>query len=362
MIRYRTISDLIKIFLLPEIEKRINDGTINESDLPLEIIQFRTIQKKQSDGNVLPIVELNQEVNIVAELKAKRAISAGEPLTIDDIYPDESFIEPPIYDGEPAAYFLCQSIFFDYFIFHDFRPNLPDITEEELKEIKISYPILNLINAKILYEEINPIEKIKNLSDNNWPPAPGYYPKVLFSIHRNPTIINSPSFLGIVSNAYGTTYWDERFVFWDETNFFPNRLSYLKRAKEAHFNKDYIASIYVLVPQFEGIIKDYLMECGITPNGGFKKCVEDLEKLILSRKILMFPSEVLEIIFDYLSNGSFWKKTDTISNPLTTINRHGIAHGIYTGFESEEISLKYLILLDLLSFILLHDKMLQNTI
>ena len=76
----------------------------------------------------------------------------------------------------------------------------------------------------------------------------------------------------------------------------------------------------------------------------------------------MFPSEVLEIIFDYLSNGSFWKKTDTISNPLTTINRHGIAHGIYTGFESEEISLKYLILLDLLSFILLHDKMLQNTI
>jgi len=362
MIRYRTISDLIKIFLLPEIEKRINDGTINEGDLPFEIIQFRAIQKKQSDGNILPIVELNKEVNIVTELKAKRDITAGEPLTIDDIYPDESFIVPPIYDGEPAAYFLCQSIFFDYFIFHDCRPNLPDITEKELEEIKIPYPILDLINAKILYEEINPIEKIKILSDSNWPPATGYYPNVLLNIHRNAAIINSPSFLGIVSNAYGTTYWDEKFVFWEETNFFPNRLPYLKRAKDAHFNKDYIASIYVLVPQFEGIIKDYLIECGITPNGGFKKYVEYLEKLILSRKIVMFPSEVIEIIFEYLANGSFWKNTDTISDPLTTINRHGIAHGIYTKFESEEISLKYLVLLDLLSFILLHDKILLNTI
>jgi|LGVF01.1.fsa_nt_gb hypothetical protein len=359
---YRTISHLIKIFLLPEIEKRIKNGTIKENDLPLEIIQFRAIQKKQSDGNVLPIVELNQEVNIIVEFKCKRAISAGELLTIDDIYSEESFIRPPIYNGEPAAYFLCQSIFFDYFLLHDCRPNFPDITEEELKEIKIPYPILEILNNKKLYEEINPVEKIKLLSDNNWPPAPGYYPTVLLTIHQNPTILNSPSILGIISNNYGISYWDKRFAFWDETDFYPDRLPYLKRAKEAHFDNDYIASIYVLVPQFEGIITDYLIECGITPNERFKKCVEDLEKLILSRKVLMFPKEVLEIIFDYLANGSFWKRSKTISNPSTTINRHGIAHGVYTGFESEELSLKYLILLDLLSFILLHDKMLRQSI
>jgi hypothetical protein len=42
---------------------------------------------------------------------------------------------------------------------------------------------VDLFNAKRLYEEIIPNEKIKNLSDNNWPPAPGYYPHVLFEIH-----------------------------------------------------------------------------------------------------------------------------------------------------------------------------------
>ena len=362
MIRYRTISDLIKIFLLPEIEKRINDGKINENDLPLEIIQFRAIQNKQSDGNILPIVELNQEVNIVTELKAKRAIAAGEPLTIEDIYPDESFIVPPIYDGEPAAYFLCQSIFFDYFFTYDCRPNLPDITEEELKRTKIHYPILGLLNAKKLYEEINPIEKIKILSDNNWPPAPGYYPQVIFELHKNPTAINSHGFLKIVSDVYGNDYWDRRFAFWEETNFFSNRLPYLKKAKAAHFDEDYIASIYVLVPQFEGIIRDYLIECEITPKSGYNNYVNNLKELILSRKVLMFPQEALEIIFDYLTNGTFWKNSDSIIDPSKTINRHGIAHGVYTGFESEEISLKYLILLDLLSFVLLHDKMLRQAL
>lgn len=82
----------------------------------------------------------------------------------------------------------------------------------------------------------------------------------------------------------------------------------------------------------------------------------------MSRKILMFPRKVFETIFDYLATGSFWKRTDTVSDPATTINRHGIAHGVFTGFECEEISLKYLILLDSLSFVLLHDKMLTKSI
>lgn len=362
MVNYRTISGLIKIFVLPEIKKRIENGTINEKDLPLEIIQFRAIQQKQLKGKYLPIVELNQEVSILAEVKAKRKILEGEFVTIDDIYPDECFIEPPMYEGVPAAYFLFQSKFFDYFLFFDCRPNFPNITEDELKESKIQYPIVDMMNTKILYENIKLVEKINTLSENNWPPAPGYYPQVLYKMHQNPDVINNPSFLEIVSTAYGPSYWDSRFSFWDETNFFPKRLLYLKRAKEAYFDEDYIASIYILVPQFEGIIRDYLIECEITPRKGFKECVKDLKRIILSRKILMFPKKVLEIIFDYLENGSFWTKSEKISDPSTTINRHGIAHGLYTGFENKEISLKYLILLDLLSFVILHDKMLRHAI
>lgn len=361
MIKFRTISQLLKIFVLPEVEKRIKDGTTKESDLPLELFQFRAVQKKQPDGKALPIVELNQEVNLLTEIKAKRQISAGEPLTLNDIYPDECFILPPVYDGQPAAYFLCQSAFFDYLLLFDCRPNVPSITEE-LKKLKTPYPILDLINNKDLYDTIKPIEKIELLSNNNWPPAPGYYPQVLYDLHKDPTLINSPNFLEVVSKAYGTSYWAERFAFWDKTNFFPKRHPYLKRALDAHFSKDYIASIYILVPQFEGIIKDYLTECNQKTNGGFKEYIKSLKELIFSRKILMFPRGAFEIAFEYLETGSFWEKSYKIKSPSTTINRHGIAHGVFTGFEHEEISLKYLILLDLLSYILLHDKMLRQSI
>jgi len=48
MLKYRTVSHLLKIFILPEIEKRIEKGTIKDCDLPVELYQFRAIQKKKS--------------------------------------------------------------------------------------------------------------------------------------------------------------------------------------------------------------------------------------------------------------------------------------------------------------------------
>lgn len=362
MIQFRTISQLLKMFILPEVEKRVREGIIKEDDLPLELSQFRAIQKKLPDGKLENIVELNQEVRIVAKVDYKRQISPGEIVTLDDINPEKCFVRPPVYDGKSAAYFLGLSQFVDYLLFMDLRPNAPDFTEGQLEESELPFPIVDFINANHIREVIRPIEKIKVLSDNNWPPAPGYYPNVLLEMHKNPDVINNPEFTKIVSSAYGTKYWDERFAFWKETNFFPNRFPYLERALKAHLEKDYIASIYILVPQFEGIIRDYLIGCGETPKYHFNDKVKDLQKLIMSRKVLMFPRKVIETAFEYLETGSFWMPTETISEPKNIINRHGIAHGIFTGFECEEMSLKYLILLDSLSFILLHDKMLTKSL
>jgi len=362
MIKFRTISHILKIYVLPEVKKRIENGKIKRTDLPLEIHHFRLIQRKLPSGNILPIVEINEEVKLRIKVKVKRSVSAGEPLTLKDIYPEKCCICPPVYNEKPMAYFLCQSLFCDYFLFFDFEPNLTNITKEELKDIEIPYPILVFINNKNFKKTVRPLDKIKILSDKNWPPAPGYYPQVLLELHNDQTIIDSPNFLEIVSSAYGTSYWDKRITFWQETNFFPNRIQYLKRVLDAHYNKDYIASIYVLVPQFEGIIRDYLLECGRTPAERYQEIIQDFKKLILSRNILMFPQKLFEAIFNYLENGSFWKRTDTVSDPATTINRHGIAHGIFTGFECKEISLKYLILLDSLFLVLLHDKMMTNKI
>ncbi|HUV52075.1 MAG TPA: hypothetical protein VMW64_03265 [Dehalococcoidia bacterium] len=364
MMQFRLISQLIHSFVLPEVEDRIKSGKIKKKDLPIVLEQFRVIQRKLSNGSVANIVELNKEVNLIAQIKLKEGVakSPGEPVTRNEIELDQCFIAPPVYDGKPAAYFLCQCLFVDYLILLDLRPNAPDFTEQEIQEVKNRYPIedfLNLQNYKMLVE---PISKLGVLSDNNWPPAPGYYPQVLLELHKNPTAITSPSFLNTVSSAYGHTHWDEHFAFWEETKFFPDRLPYLKRAVAAHLNKDYIASIYIIVPQFEGIMGSYLAECGHKPKGDFTNYVRDLRKLILSRKILLFPREIFETIFGYLENGSFWKSTRTISTPHSTINRHGIVHGLSSGFECEEISLKYLILLDSLAFVLLQDRMLRGSI
>jgi len=362
MIKFRTISQLIKVSILPEIEKRIQEGTISATDLPIELNQFRIIQRKLSDGNILPIIELNQEVSVVAKVEFKRSVSPGKSLTLDDIYPEKSFIEPPIYNGEPAAYFLCKSLIFDYMLIFDCRPNLPGFLQEELEKAKIRYPILVFVNAKKYLDFVRPFEKLKNLSVSNWPPAPGYYPQVLLQVHRNPTIVQDEAFIEIVSDSYNRDYWNTRIDFWKETDFFPKRLHYIRRALDAHFQQDYICSIYVIVPQFEGIIKDYLTKCGITPPNGFVDCVKELKKLILSRKVLLFPREIFETIFEYLEAGSFWKNTRTISDPTAMVNRHGIVHGLFTGFECKEISLKYLILFDALSFVLLHDKILTHSL
>ena len=362
MLKFRTIGQLLNLYVLPEIETRINEGIIEEKELPFDVFQFRAILKKISKDRVQPIVEINEEVNVIAEVKAKRKIDAGEIVTLNDIYPDQCYIHPPEYDGIPAAYFLCQSTFFDYFLIFDCRPNFPDITKDS-QEMKNTYPMVDYINNNKLYEDILPIEKIETLSKNNWPPAPGYYPNVLLELHRNSTIIDTPSFLEIVSNAYGTSYWERRFAFWEETNFFPSRLPYIKRAVNAHSSKDYIASIYILVPQFEGIIKDYLTECKVKfAQNDFRNTVDKLRSVVYSRTILLFPKKVFDIAFAYIKEGSFWDNSKAINNPSTTINRHGIVHGDFKGFECEEISLKYLILLDLLSYIILHDKMLRDKI
>jgi len=363
MIYYRTISHLIELFILPEIKKRIKNNTIKKDDLPFEITQFRTIQVKQPDGGFKTIVELNKEVNLYAKIKMKRAVSAGETITLNDVYPEECYLESPKFNGKPAGYFYVKLMAFQFLtLAFNCEPNLPGVTENEIEDFKMKFPIREIIGVRDFQDIVKPYEKLQILSQHNWPPAPGYYPNVFLELHNDSAKINKEEFIQVVSNSYNKNYWEERIAFWKTMNFFPDRIQYLEKSITAHFEKDFIASTYVLVPQFEGIVKDYLLSCGEIPSGGFMGYIKILKNLITSRKILLFSKSALGPIFDYLENGSFWKHTSSISDPRNIINRHGILHGEFTEFENEGISLKYLILLDSLSFLLLHDKILNRTI
>jgi hypothetical protein len=139
-------------------------------------------------------------------------------------------------------------------------------------------------------------------------------------------------------------------------------MNYVLRSVEEYLDGDYVASIYVLVPHFEGIVKDYLTRAGVTPSEGFKASVGDLKTLVLSRKVLMFPRKVLDQVFAFIESGTFLTRTSKVNDPSREVTRHGIAHGVFKNFENRDIALKYLILLDALAYVLLHDKLLTGKI
>jgi hypothetical protein len=71
----------------------------------------------------------------------------------------------------------------------------------------------------------------------------------------------------------------------------------------------------------------------------FRDTVTEFKRLIESRKVLLFPPFALTHVVDFIDSGSFWNNTSTIANPKQEVNRHGIAHGVSTGFETQELAL-----------------------
>jgi hypothetical protein len=125
---------------------------------------------------------------------------------------------------------------------------------------------------------------------------------------------------------------------------------------------DYVSAIYVAVPQFEGIINDYVLSSGGIVASKFRDTLSKFERLIESRKVLLFSRFALNLVVDFIESGSFWNNTNMIADPRQEVNRHGIAHGVFTGFETQELALKFLILLDCIAVILLQDQLIRGVL
>lgn len=351
---YRPVSQMLAIFVLPEIDRRVASGAINASSLPIQVHQLRLVQPGAGHR-----VELNEEVQLEVEVAPKRAFKAGEPVTLDDIDPAKCYLKPPLPDGKPASYFLVQSAFLNLHVMFDFTQQAPGTPPIAQPAGPMKYDIAGFVQAWAFLKALKPLEKFRQLADLNWPPAPGYFPSVLAFAHKNPELLNGPELAEAVAKAYGPDLWAQRLAFWKE-KFFPGRLPYVQKAIDAYQAGDWVSATYVAAPQFEGIIGEYLTASGVTPHREFRQQVAQLKSLILSRKLLLFPRRIIELILDFIETGTFWKKTAAIGEPSQEINRHGIAHGVFTGFESRDIALKYLVLLDGLALLLLHDKTLTN--
>ena len=351
---YRPVSQMLNLFVLPEVNRRVVSGQLVEDDLPLHVHTLRVIQPGAAH-----VVEINEQVQLTIDVVAKRPIEAEELVLLGDIDAEKCVLHPPLVDGKARSYFLVQSSFLNLQTMFDFTQNSPsglDMTPAP----PMRYPIAEFIRAREFLQAIRPVEKFRQLAGADWPPAPGYYPNVVAFLHKNPESLQDATLADAVVGAYGRALWTSRLEVWAEAKFFPGRLEYVRKAIDEYLEGDWVSSTYVIVPQFEGIIKDYLKANGMVPSESFKEQMGQLRKLIFSRKVLMFPREVLELILESLETGTFWRKTRTINDPRQEVNRHGIAHGKFTGFESRDMALKYLVLLDGLALLLLHDKMLTD--
>jgi hypothetical protein len=359
---FRSITWVIQAFVLPEIKERIKRGEIKRKNLPYRVYSFHAIQKPNGSGGIEPVVQINEEVEFILETKPYNPYKIGQSIGIDDFDPNEVFIKPPEYHGFPATYFLVELLPFSTRFVFDFRPGHARDKAEYEAMGKIRFPVVERERLLETLKTLEISEKLSILMEHNWPPGVSFYPNVYFSLHQNPKLIKQKKLNSIISAQYSKPFWHERFDFWKSAKFFPNRMKYVENAVKQYFRKDYAACIYVLVPQFEGIIRDYLLENGVKPGSSFLDIVPQLRKMMLSREIILFDRKYVDTVFSFLEKGSFWEKTAKINNPKEMINRHGIAHGIFFDFDSKIIALKYLILLESLCYLILHDKIIQNTV
>ena len=351
---YRPVSQMLKLFVLPEIDRRVRSGVIRKASLPLQVHQFRVVQP--GPGHV---VELNEETRLTIKVKATKALKAGQLLALGDIDPDSSVLEPPVVDGTPRSYFLFQSAFLNLLTMFDFTRSGHEGIEPAPP---MQFPIAEFVRMQEFLKAVNPVEKFTQLAALNWPPAPGYFPNVIGYAHANPDKLKDAEFADAVSAAYDERLLRRRIDLWTEAELFPGRLDYVQKAVEEYFAGDWISSIYVVVPQFESILRDYLRAAGAAPKKRFGAMVRQLEKLVFSRKVLLFPSPVLNLILDFLSSGTFWKTAADIGDPTQEVNRHGIVHGVFTSFQAKNIALKYLVLVDALALVMLHDQVVSGTL
>ena len=229
-------------------------------------------------------------------------IRAGQLVSLGDIDPESSVLEPPVVDGTRRSYFLLQSAFLNLQTMFDFTQSGHEGIEPAPP---MQFPITEFVRSQEFLKTVNPVEKFTQLAALNWPPAPGYFPNVIGYAHANPGKMKDAEFADVVSAAYDERLLRRRIDLWKEAGLFPGRLDYVRKAIEEYFARDWTSSIYVVVPQFEGIIRDYLRAAGAAPKKRFEAMVRQLETLVFSRKVLLFPSRVLNLILDFLSSGTF---------------------------------------------------------
>jgi len=159
---FRPLAHFLHQYVLPNLTARLSSGAIREDALPVEVRTFRAFGRPSEGGKVSNVVELNEEVQLRIRTKSTRPIEAGEEVTSADIQPEECYIEPPMHNGKPLAYFLYVRLFLNHLVFFDFSSNSPDVSEDVGTLYRVKYPVTEIINAIHLIRTTDPDGQFKH--------------------------------------------------------------------------------------------------------------------------------------------------------------------------------------------------------
>ena len=351
---YRPTSQFLKMFVAPEVQRRVDRGQLTPAQLPVQVSLLRVVWQQ----NGPPLVEINEEVKLLTQVKSKveKHFAPGQAVTLDDIDPDECFLLPPEVEGKPASFYLSASLYLSIFTMFDFTHNAPALPGAPAESVRpMRYPIADILRVLQETKTIRPKETFALLAAWDWPPGREYYPSILLGYTSGKLIPGSAEFSEAVAVRYGADHWEVWCDFWEQTKVFPSRLLYVRDAARKFVAGDYIGAVRVAAPEFEGLMREHLRQSGITPSHNQRRCMRQFRDLVLSRPFMMFSVSLLDLILGFIER-DLMRDTDDVADPALQVSRHGVAHGIFGGFETRDIALKYLILLDALAFVVFHDR------
>jgi hypothetical protein len=346
-------NHIMELWVNPEIERRKLNGTLND---PLLIDKCLITLPT---GNPA-VVKFNREFGWVARMKKEPgvAIQKGQPIYIHQVVAIER-VQLPTIDGKPVAfvYFVREGV--DTFnIFFDFSPNHSDFNPSDWDKSPLAEQIAESIRRGLVRQAINfqvscqdQLQKIGLWTVPSLLPYP--LTKIVFELQQN----NTDNARSILLNYCKASFISEISAKWWSVKEFDFRKPLLDGAVSAHNEGKYVLSIPALLPQIEGIVTDWIYKQipkTDFPNKIYPKATKFKEAL-LSKPTADSYQQIVNSTINFILHGPVFSSFKQWMDDVTKVfpNRHAVEHGKYDPcFYTEENSLKLILLIDTLSYII----------
>lgn len=281
--------------------------------------------------NSEPIVEFNDKIKWImqsntAHMKENQAVYIWDIKKIKNV-------EFPKYKGLKVAYIFFYYSGFDYSIIFDFSPN--SVQQDQISDFNHPYSktltdYYNLYFTELIIKQIDEKTRRK-LIENNYFITPSITPYPI-NIILNPKK-NINDFINELVAFFDSDILSSIKTNWFNNKTFESRKKLFEEAIENYENQKYLSCISILIPQIEGILREFLFlkESKATKTNS-SKAFDRVKELFESKKKIQVVKVIMDSFSEFFNNRngffeSFNNWTDSLSSSF--ISRHAYSHGKY---------------------------------